>query len=164
MKQKKRMNSKKTISREFSAGGIVFRQTSRGPEIAFIEDPWHKWTFPKGHIEKGETPEEAALRETAEEMGISSSRLKVIKPLGRIDWWFYERRKNKISSKGSLVHKFVYYFLMQVPARIRFQPQLEEKIYQIKWVPVDKAFVFSGYQDLKPVLQKAIRFLIKNFS
>ena len=41
--------------KEISAGGIVFKRTSRGVRIALILDPFGKWAFAKGHVEEGET-------------------------------------------------------------------------------------------------------------
>ena len=43
------------------------------------------WSLPKGHIEAGETPEQAAIREIEEETGILGE---VLAPLGIIDFWF----------------------------------------------------------------------------
>lgn len=57
------------MSREFSAGGIV----SRGPRLLLVRvrnlRGERVWTFPKGHLEKGETAAAAALREVQEETG-----------------------------------------------------------------------------------------------
>ncbi|MBT9253898.1 MAG: NUDIX domain-containing protein, partial [Brockia lithotrophica] len=55
---------------EVSAGGIVYRRGARGPEILVIEDRFGRIAYPKGHLEAGETPEQAALREVEEETGI----------------------------------------------------------------------------------------------
>jgi ADP-ribose pyrophosphatase YjhB (NUDIX family) len=47
------------------AGGIVVKETPRGPAYLVVrarQDPW-EWIFPKGRIERGETPEVAAARE-----------------------------------------------------------------------------------------------------
>ena len=62
-------------SREISAGGVVYRVEGGRPLFLLIRDSYRNWGFPKGHLEKHELPEAAALREVAEETGspISSS-------------------------------------------------------------------------------------------
>lgn len=40
------------------------------------DDRWNRWCFPGGHIEKGETPEEAAVREVYEETGVKCKAIK----------------------------------------------------------------------------------------
>lgn len=150
-------HTKQSVRTEYSAGGIVFRRTPHGPEIAFLLDPFHKWTFAKGHIEPRERPMHAAVREVKEEMGIS--RLRVVAPLGRIDWWFRERRGSAHSPRGARVHKFVHYFLMEVPLQTRLTAQRSELIYDVRWVPARAALKFSSYKDVRPVLRKALDFL-----
>ena len=56
------------MASEVSAGGIVFKQD---PELQFlmILDGYGRWTFPKGGVEAGETPAQAAVREIEEETG-----------------------------------------------------------------------------------------------
>jgi len=64
------------------AGGIVFRLEAKGPRyliIAAKKNPEHR-VLPKGHIEPGETQEQAALREVHEETGVSA---RIIEPVGR---------------------------------------------------------------------------------
>jgi len=75
---------------EVSAGGLVIDFSgTRGLLIGRID---HKdlsrerllWSLPKGHIEAGETPEQAAIREVQEETGITSE---ITKSIGVIDFW-----------------------------------------------------------------------------
>ncbi len=65
-------------TKEFSAGGVV----SRGEKLLLIRARNLRgeevWTFPKGHLEPGEGPEEAALREVEEETGW---RCRILRPL-----------------------------------------------------------------------------------
>ncbi len=53
-----------------SAGALVFRKGDDGPEVLLIRHG-RKWSFPKGHIEPGESQEAAALREVQEETGVT---------------------------------------------------------------------------------------------
>jgi 8-oxo-dGTP pyrophosphatase MutT (NUDIX family) len=61
-----------------------------------------RWQLPKGHIEAGETAEQAAVREVREETGISG---RVVAPLPGVEYWFVERGRKQ-------VHKQVHYFLL----------------------------------------------------
>lgn len=61
-----------------------------------------RWQLPKGHIEPGETAEQAALREVREETGVTG---RVIASLSGIDYWFVEKG-------GRRVYKQVEYFLL----------------------------------------------------
>ena|SRR3989338_4630874 len=148
---------KKMAHTEYSAGGVVFRKNPHGIEIAFLLDPFNKWTFAKGHIEKGEAVKAAAIREVKEEMGVRF--LRVVAPLGRIDWWFKERRGSAHAPRGAMVHKFAYYFLMEVPANTRLRAQKSELIRAVRFVPAPAAFSLSGYKDVQPVLKKALSIL-----
>lgn len=137
---------------EISAGGVVYKRTRKGLKISLMLDPFGRWTFAKGHVEAGETIEQAALRETAEEMALRG--LKLRQPLGTIDFWF--REKYRVGSKGMLVHKFVHYFLMEAPSGEWGSPQKDEKIRQITWVDPREAIQKSSYEDVRPVLEKAL--------
>lgn len=54
---------------ELGAGGVVFNQKG---EVLLIRDRMGYWCFPKGHTEPGESLEQAALREVAEETGVEA--------------------------------------------------------------------------------------------
>jgi 8-oxo-dGTP pyrophosphatase MutT (NUDIX family) len=59
------------------AGGVVFRRSDTGPKILLVsaKPPPHDWVFPKGHIERGESPEQCARREIQEEAGVEGEPL-----------------------------------------------------------------------------------------
>ena len=60
------------------------------------------WTLPKGTPHSGETTEQTALREVAEETGLE---VRITGPLESIEYWFVQR--------GTRIHKTVHYFLME---------------------------------------------------
>lgn len=90
---------------ETSAGGVVVDQRAGAPHVAVIarinRGGRLEWCLPKGHLEGAETPEEAAVREIAEETGIEGE---VVRSLGSIDYWF--------SVEGRRVHKTVHHYLL----------------------------------------------------
>ena len=77
----------------------------RGPRFLLIKDSYDNWGFPKGHLEDGESPAEAATRETAEETGLD--RLVLQGPIRVIDWHFRFR--------GRHIHKYCHFFLFESP-------------------------------------------------
>jgi len=65
------------------AGGVVYRDSPTGPQYLIVRarrDP-SAWVLPKGHIEPGETAEQAAVREIEEEAGCHAA---VIAKIGRL--------------------------------------------------------------------------------
>jgi len=65
------------------AGGVVFRPADKGREYLLVRAraATREWVFPKGHIEAGETAEQAALREVLEESGV---RANIVARLGEL--------------------------------------------------------------------------------
>lgn len=131
-------------TREVSAGGVVYRLEDGRPLFLLIRDSYRNWGFPKGHLEKGERAEAAALREVAEETGLGD--LAVRGTLSTIDWHFRFR--------GKLIHKLCHFFLMET-ATARTSPQREEGITACKWLPIDEALALISYANAREVLQRA---------
>ena len=63
---------------ETSAGGVVMHAAGDEPRYLIIRDSYGNWGFPKGHLEDGERPEEAALREVREETCLE---IEIVKPI-----------------------------------------------------------------------------------
>ena len=132
--------------REVSAGGIVFRRFADPGTHRFllIRDSYGHWGFPKGHLEKAESPVEAAARETTEETGLAE--LKLHATLETIDWYF--------RLHGKLIHKFCHFFLFESAAGEPV-PQADEGITECTWVPLDEALEQLGYENARGVLRRA---------
>ncbi len=144
---------KEPFERELSAGGIVFRRKGNRVWIALMQDPYGKWTFPKGHVEEGEAIEAAAARETLEELGLEQIRL--LEELGKIDIWFRDRYQKK----GRLIHKDIHYFLFETPSHAVLHPDPEEHALAAKWILVGSVLKESNYPDMIPVLRRAVEYI-----
>ncbi|MBX3146963.1 MAG: NUDIX hydrolase [Gemmatimonadales bacterium] len=130
--------------KEVSAGGVVFRRRADGPRFLLIRDSYGHWGFPKGHLESGETPAQAAMRETTEETGLEA--LVLHRPLDTIDWYFRLR--------GKLIHKFCHFFLLESEVG-EPTPQQDEGITECAWFTLDEAVAAIGYQNARGVLRGA---------
>lgn len=134
------MSQEVSVTQEFSAGGIVFRVDTDGIKIAAIYREFHRdWTLPKGHIEAGETAEQAAVREVKEEIGVDA---RIIRHIGHSVYNF----KNQ---ENQPIEKRVEYFLMEALSDST-GVQLEE-VDKMEWLPFMRAITqltFSRDQDL----------------
>lgn len=100
------------------------------------------WSFPKGHLEAGETDREAALREVHEETGILA---RVVEPLGKIDFWFM--------ADGRRIHKTVHHFLMlKVGGALS---DTDPEVESVEWVPLPMVHSRLAYPDERSLLRKA---------
>jgi len=136
------------------------KKKEEGVEIAFIKDSYGKWAFPKGHLEKGENKDEAAVREVQEEMGCK--RVKVLKYLGKIQYFFKDAH-GRDGEKKELIKKEVHYHLMEIPKNEKCSPQRSEGIEEITWINPPLALELSEYKNNIPIIKKALK-EIKNFS
>jgi len=134
---------------ETSAGGLVLDR--RGPEAsgALIGRLDRRgrllWSLPKGHVEPGETEEQAAVREVAEETGIRGS---VIGKLGTIDFWFV--------ADGRRIHKTVHHFLLLADDPIGGLELSDEdvEVSEVAWVPLADLAAKLAYADERRLLER----------
>jgi 8-oxo-dGTP diphosphatase len=132
---------------EVSAGGIVVRRRpGDGTWEACLIRVRQAWSLPKGNLDKGETPEQAALREISEETGLPLDRLTILTELPPAEYMY--RRD------GRLVGKIVHHYLVEAPNDAPLRPQLTE-IDEAEWVPLDEAARRVTYRDLKAAFEAA---------
>jgi ADP-ribose pyrophosphatase YjhB (NUDIX family) len=132
---------------EVSAGGLVIDASGKlGLLIGRrdLKDTTGKrilWSLPKGHIEEGETPEEAALREVQEETGIVSV---IEKSLGVIDFWFM--------AGGKRIHKTVHHYLFRENGGLLAAQ--ESEVDEVAWFPLAEIVDRLAYPDEKKLIAR----------
>jgi 8-oxo-dGTP pyrophosphatase MutT (NUDIX family) len=134
-----------------SAGGVIVKKKNDLYLILLLRDTrYPEWYFAKGHVEPGETLEQAALREIAEEAGLHH--LKIYCLLGS-----YERFVEKANEM-----KTIHYFLMS-PTQEENPSEPENKHVELKWFPLDELPVMY-LSEQKDVVEKNLNKIKKSLS
>lgn len=126
------------------AGGVVYRLGGPEPEVLLILDRSGNWTLPKGHLEAGETPVQAAVREVREETGVTAE---IGELVGQTVYTF--------PGPAGMEEKVVHYFLMTVPETAAATAQPEEGVQAVRWVAAAKAAAGAGYSNIRALLAVA---------
>lgn len=112
---------------ETSAGGLVVDRTGPTLRVALIGRLDRRgrllWSLPKGHLEAGESAQDAAVREVEEETGI---RGRVVAALGTIDYWFVADDRR--------IHKTVHHYLLEASGGRLSDTDIE--VDEVAWVPL----------------------------
>ena len=128
-----------------SAGGVLCRGCADSPSVALIVTKGGtRWQLPKGWLEEGESPQEAAQREVREETGLEG---RILEDLGTIDYWFYADRSTR-------VHKFVTFYLMAYERgnAADFDPA---EVDGALWLPIEEAIEKATFASERDILRKA---------
>ena len=120
-----------------AAGGLV---KNKNKEYLFIYRNG-KWDLPKGKMEKGEIPDQTAIREVQEECGIEN--ISIEKFLFDTYHLFNENRKKRL--------KITHWFLMNQDKKSSISPQTEEGIEKVEWINIhDNPDVLKdSYENIK---------------
>jgi len=121
-----------------AAGGLVYNAKSELLVIQRLGVP----DLPKGKMEKGETPEQSALREVEEECGVSD--LEIVEAV--------ESSYHIYSFKNRFVLKKTYWFTMKYRGEEELVPQTEEDITDVFWSEESrrKELADKTYASLRP--------------
>lgn len=144
---KRRAGRMRTVV-ETSAGGLVVdTETGQVAVIGRLDRRGRLvWSLPKGHVEQGETAEQAAVREVAEETGIDSA---VVVALGSIDYWFV--------AEGRRIHKTVHHFLLRaVGGELS---GADHEVTEVAWVPLADMPGRLAHADERRLVQRAASIL-----
>lgn len=132
-------------TKEISAGFVFFREESDGRKYLLLRHAnGGHWSFPKGHLEEGESAREAAVRELREETGL--------KP-GEIRADFRERVHYSHTREDERIEKSVIYFLASVGQFTKVS--LTDEHLDYEWVSFGKGIEKLTYDNDVQVLRKA---------
>ena len=134
-------------STEVSAGGVVLR----GDDVVVIvptrrsADGRKVLALPKGHVDPGETPPQAAQREVREEAGVDAT---LVDELGEVRYW-YQRDGRKIA-------KLVTFFLFEYAGGDVADHDAEVEV--ARWIPLEEALHSLTYKGEREMVQRALGF------
>ena len=132
---------------EHSAGGVVTRRNDGDVDVALAARRTRKgdlaWGLPKGLVEKGEAPEQAAVREVREETGLEAE---ILEPLGDISYWYVWEDER--------IRKKVTFFLMEATGGD--VSQHDHEMEEIRWFPLQEAVRRASYPSERTVLRRAL--------
>lgn len=141
------MDIKKYMIKEFSAGIIVFRSNNKKREYLLLHYTAGHWDFPKGHIEKGEDKQTAALRELQEETTLTAN---LLDGFEESITYFHKLPNNE------LAFKTVYFFIGKASDG---EVKLSHEHIGFAWLTYENALQQLTYDNSKQVLEKAEMFL-----
>jgi ADP-ribose pyrophosphatase YjhB (NUDIX family) len=139
---------------ETSAGGLVVDDSNAAHPVGAVIGRRDRrgrllWSLPKGHIEAGESAEQAAVREVTEETGIIG---RIVGRLGTIDFWFM--------AEGRRVHKTVHHYLLRAEGGELSDADVE--VAAVAWVPLDEIAGRLAYEDERALLVRVPQILAES--
>ncbi|MFH0803773.1 MAG: transcription antitermination factor NusB [Candidatus Tagabacteria bacterium] len=148
---------KKTVSpdggtglpEEKLGGALVYRRENGDIFFALVHDVFGYWTLSKGKLEKGEDAEAGASREVKEELGLKN--LKIEKELGSNNYIAYDPERGQIK-------KTVAYFLASTSEK-NLHLEKSGGLDDAKWFELKEVSGLKIYDDLRPIIEKAIEWL-----
>jgi 8-oxo-dGTP pyrophosphatase MutT (NUDIX family) len=136
--------------REVSAGGVVYRRVDDGIEVVLASRRTRRgdlaWGLAKGGIERGESREEAAVREVREETGLDATIEADLGDTRYIYVWEDVR-----------IRKRVHFFLMRHTGGDI--GDRDDEMEEVRWFPLERALKRAAYRGERDVLARAAELL-----
>ena len=126
---------------EKSCGGIIFYKTRQNVKILLVKNNNGRyWSFPKGHIEEGETEQETAIREIKEETGLDVTIVRNFREI------------SEYCPFGKIRKRVVFFLARAFTDNVRIQ---EEEIDSYIWVDLQQARKLCSYDNDLRIIEKA---------
>ena len=126
---------------EKSCGGIIFYKTKQNTKILLVKNNNGRyWSFPKGHIEEGETEQETAIREIKEETGLDVTIVKNFREI------------SEYCPFGKIRKRVVFFLARAFTDNVKIQ---EEEIDSYIWVDLQQARKLCSYDNDLRIIEKA---------
>lgn len=132
---------------QISAGGVAFRKRKKQIEAALISvGDNNRWQLPKGIVDKGESTEDAAVREVREEAGIDTE---LVERIDKVEYWYFWNE----DSGRVRYHKFVYFYLLRYESGdVRDH---DDEVNEARWFQIDEAIKLLAFSSEKKIVEKA---------
>ena len=135
------------VERAYSAGGIVLRDASGGPELVLgrrrRESDGATWSLPKGTPDTGESPEETALREVTEETGLE---VRILDTVGDVHYRFMR--------EGRSIDKTVHYYLMEATGGNLADH--DHEFDEVRWFGLGEAEAIMSFPTERGIVARAL--------
>jgi 8-oxo-dGTP pyrophosphatase MutT (NUDIX family) len=137
-----------------SAGGIILREVEGQLKIALAQHAriTRSWVLPKGHVEAGETIEQAALREIYEETGLENVQL--ITHLGTI-------MRESLKSNGDVEEKTIHFYLAYALGNSHVQEPTDPRFIEVSWFSPQEAIKLLPYESEQAFFREHLGLLLE---
>jgi 8-oxo-dGTP pyrophosphatase MutT (NUDIX family) len=106
----------------------------------------NRWQMPKGVVDKGESTEDAAVREVREEAGIDSE---LVERIDKVEYWYFWNE----DGQRIRYHKYVYFYLLRYKSGdVRDHDQ---EVNEARWFDTDEAIEVLAFKSEKKIVEKA---------
>lgn len=133
----------------YSAGIITYTKEDHEILYLILQYGAGHWDFPKGKLEKGETKQEAALRELMEETGLTAQLDNNFEETFQYIFTDYDQQ---------LAQKTVYFFVGKTQSK---SVTLSHEHTDYKWLPYNDALEQLTYDNAKKLLEKAHQYILQ---